>query len=316
MLLSTSSSEPSGLQQAHAPFRRAIRMLLAGTFLLCVCVEIAATFGLERISRIHQRIMSDERQARSLSRAVPGKPKTLLLVGNSLLLAGLDPDLLRSGLAGQYDPTRYAIESTTYYDWLFGLRRLFRGGMRPDDIIVCLNPLQLATSVIRGDFSAHFLFGAADIWPMSRATGSDLTATTGFYVAHYSTFYAARSELRTVLAGKLSPSIPLLWTTLVPPRGAVSPEPALIPIMSSRLTDLDQLCHVYGVRFRFLVPPTGLAGDKALGTAGKMAHVRVLIPVSSETLTPSDYESDGFHLNDSGRKLFTSGLVNNLREER
>jgi hypothetical protein len=315
MLSSISSSELSGLQQARAPFRRAIRMLLAGAFLLCVCVETAATFGLERISRIHQRIMSDERGARSLSPAAPGKPKTLLLVGNSLLLAGLDPDLLRSGVAGQYDPTRYAVESTTYYDWLFGLRRLLRGGMRPDEIIVCLNPLQLATSAIRGDFSAHFLFDAADIWPMSRAIGTDLTATAGFYVAHYSTFYAARSEFRTVLAGKLAPSIPLLWATLAPPRGAVSPEPALIPIMTSRLTVLDQLCRVYGVRFRFAVPPTGMATDKALGTAGEMAHVRVLIPVSSGILTPSDYESDGFHLNDSGRKLFTSGLVNSLREE-
>jgi hypothetical protein len=188
--------------------------------------------------------------------------------------------------------------------------------MRPDEIIVCLNPLQLATSVIRGDFSAHFLFDAADIWPMSRAIGADLTATMGIYVAHYSTFYAARSDLRTVLAEKTSPLIPLLWTTLVPPRGAGSAESALIPVMSSRLTDLDRLCRLYRVRFRFVVPPTGMAADQAFATAGEMAHVRVLIPVSSGTLTPSDYESDGFHLNDSGRQLFTSGLVNSLREER
>jgi hypothetical protein len=315
MLSSISSSEAPVLQRTRAPFQRAIRILLTGLILVCGCVELTARFGLERISKIHQRIMGDERGARGLRHAPPGKPKTLLLVGNSLLLAGLDPDLLRAGVAGQYRPARYVIEQTNYYDWLFGLRRLFRDGMRPDEIVVCLNPVQMATNVIRGDFSAHFLFDRTDLWPVSRAAGADLTTTSSLYFAHYSVLYAARAELRTVLAGKISPAVPLFWATLVTRKGVMPPEAEILPILSSRLATLDQLCREYGARFRFLVPPTGVEGDKVLATAGNIAHVRVLMPVPSGSLTPSDYESDGFHLNSAGRLLFTSGLVQNLRAE-
>ena len=95
----------------------------------------------------------------------------------------------------------------------------------------------------------------------------------------------------------------------------MQPEAEILPILSSRLASLDQLCREYGAGFRFLVPPTGAEGDKVLAAAGNVAHVRVLIPVASGSLTSSNYESDGFHLNSSGRLLFTSGLVQNLRAE-
>jgi hypothetical protein len=53
-------------------------------------------------------------------------------------------------------------------------------------------PDSFARILIRGDFSARFLFDGSDIWRVSRAVDVDLH-TSSLYLAHFSTFYAPRA---------------------------------------------------------------------------------------------------------------------------
>ena len=179
---STFSSEVDATRQ-NAGLRRAAWTLLALVVLLCVSAEAIAIVGMEHVSKIHRRIMMESRQAESLRKAGAGQPPVVLMVGNSLLLEGVDLPSLTEKLRGVYQLRRYVIEATTYEDWLFGLKRLLRRGMRVDTVILSLNPLDFTSNNIRGDFTAHVLFDAQDIWPVSRATHSDMTVTSGLYLA-------------------------------------------------------------------------------------------------------------------------------------
>lgn len=286
-------------------------MLIASAIVVCIICEKVATFGLERVSRIQRRMLTEDLASRNLRPAAPGQPRTVLFAGNSLLLAGLDMGALQKGLAGRYAPQRYVVEQTSYYDWRYGLSRLFRQGMRPDMVIVCLSPPQFFVTAIRGDFSARFLFDRDDIWPVSRAVGADLTTTSGLYVAHYSGFYAARSELRSVVMGKIWPAIVFMWQRSTRTRAPSRSGEALVLEMEPRLRELARLCEEHGAQFRFLIPTTTETGDTEILQAGERTGVSVMRPIPNRTLGPEYYE-DGFHLNAKGAALFTRAIVDEM----
>ena len=54
----------------------------------------------------------------------------------------------------------YFVLATEYYDWLFGLKRLFAEGVRPRFVVLGLSPNQLASPRFHGDYSAQYLFEA------------------------------------------------------------------------------------------------------------------------------------------------------------
>lgn len=314
MLSSTFSSDVDATRQ-DAGLRRAARTLLALVTLLCVSAEAIAVVGMEHVSKLHRRIMTESRQAESLRKAGTGQPPVVLIVGNSLLLEGVDLPRLTEELRGVYQPRRYVIEATTYEDWLFGLKRLLRRGMRVDAVILCLNPLDFTSNNIRGDFTAHVLFDAQDIWPVSRATHADLTATSGLYLAHFSLFYAARSELRSVLLGKISPATVAVLQRLTWGSATVPPDSQLVPVMQQRLRELQKLCAGYGSKFVYLVPPTPQFGDTAFVEAGRSTGIKVMRPIPNASLGLEFYQEDHFHLNPQGAARFTNALIEDLRTE-
>ena len=309
---STSSSEAVKL---HRPDRitRSTWALLACAAALLLAAETVSSFGLEKVSAMHRRIMGERRASEELRMGHPDQSRTALFVGNSLLLTGLDQQVFAAKVEGRYRAQRFVVEATNYYDWLYALERLFRVGMRTDLVVVCLQPLQLVSNVTRGDFSARFLVDARDLWPMSRDIRADLTTTSGLYVAHYSTFYAARSELRSVLMGRLSPSVTLMWKDIMFPRAVTPPDNELIPNIRERLRRMDELCKRYGSRFVLLIPPTMVGGEEAAVRAGALTGVQVLYPIPASKLRPEDFEEDGFHLNGSGARIFSEALAGELR---
>ena len=158
MPLSISSSDPAATQSRAT---RALIWLLCILALLYGLVELAAGVGFPRISRIQRRITGEYRQARTLGPVQNGKP-TLLLLGNSLLLEGLNYPKLRAGLAPEYEVSRFIVEQTQYFDWLFGLKRLFREGSRPRIVLLCLSTNHLLSPAVRGEYFAHFQMAAGD----------------------------------------------------------------------------------------------------------------------------------------------------------
>ncbi len=309
---SISSSRPIQLGSANpAPRRgltRATWALFASMALLWGCAEAVSVVGLEHISKIHGRILREGRAAEQVRGAPRGQPETVIFVANSLFLEGVDFPKLRTQTSGKLDASRYIVEGTAYYDWYYGLRRLFRSGMRPDAVVLCLNPPHLLSDSIRGDFSARFLFDAVDIWPVSRDTRANLSATSGLYLAHFSNFYATRNVLRSVFTGKVAPAVGVMWSTSIFSDAIARPDSEAIPVMRERLVALKRLCEDNGARFSFLIPPTRQLGDTAIVAAGKQAGVLVMRPVPNYSLG-TEYYQDGFHLNTRGAELFTRMLV-------
>ena len=92
---------------------------------------------LDRVSRIQRRTVEEYRLAQTIGADTCGR-KHVLLVGNSLLDEDVRFDRVRDALADRWDARRFVIEQTFYYDWYYGLKRLFREGARPDVVIVML----------------------------------------------------------------------------------------------------------------------------------------------------------------------------------
>jgi hypothetical protein len=218
---------------------------------------------------------------------------------------------LSAGLESRYETHRYVVEQTSYLDWLYGLRRLFREGMRADMIVLCLNAPQLTAGVIRGDFSARMLFDVQDILPAARDSGADLTKTSGYYLAHFSEFYAMRAELRSVLMFRFAPPVVAMWHDATTRAPTIPPDDQMVPVMAARFRQLSELCARYGAEFVFLDPPDRQSGDLAMLRAGELSGVRVMRPIPNKSLS-LDYYQDGFHLNGKGAVLFTTAIVNEM----
>ena len=84
-----------------------------------------------RMSKGQQREVEDRRAAVLLQPRMPDGSTSILVVGNSLLLHGIDRARLQREMGSRYHVVLYPIEGTTYLDWYFGLRRLFADGARP-----------------------------------------------------------------------------------------------------------------------------------------------------------------------------------------
>jgi hypothetical protein len=156
------------------------------------------------------------------------------------------------------------------------------------------------------------LFDVQDIWPVVRDTGADLTTASGYYLAHYSEFYAQRTELRGVLMVKLAPQVANLFHDATNKGSPIPPDDQVVPVMAARLRQMSELCASYGAKFIFLVPPGLQTGDIAISRAGEQTGIRVLRPIPSGSL-PIDYFRDGFHLNAKGATVFTTAIVNEMR---
>jgi hypothetical protein len=178
-------------------------------------------------------------------------------------------------------------------------------------VVLCLNAPQLISPGMRGDFSANMLFDAQDIWYAAHDTHATLTGTSGYYLAHYSAFYAMRGELRSILMFRLAKPVVAMWHQAVTRPGVFLPDDQMVPIMAARMQELRTLCASYGAEFAFLVPPDRQRGDIAMLQAGRQVGVRVLRPIPNMALSV-DYYQDGFHLNSKGAKLFTTGIASEL----
>lgn len=278
--------------------------------------EGVTRLGFDRISRI-QRRMAEERAAASstFSRNTSVSGNTVLLVGNSLILEGVDPDQFHSGLLPVGYGLRYVVEQSDYYDWYYGLKRLFREGVRPRYVAIGLAPFQLNSENIRGDYSAYYLFSADDIMRYARDSRLGLTTTSGLLLAHFSRSYAVRTEMRVFLLTRFFPTyVAMLHAVTTQPAQRVSDE-SIEAASVKKLSALADLCSTYDVKPILVVPPTGYGGEAAVTSASRSSGVPVVIPVPRDEFGSEYFQSDHFHLNEKGRSIFTARLVEKLRTQ-
>jgi hypothetical protein len=302
---------PPGSTADRQRVRRATVILLALMVALLTAAELGTRVFFPRISRIERRIEGDEREVMMLKTDPDPRP-AVLLVGNSLLLNGLDYPRIRAELAPQAQVVRYVIEQTAYLDWYYGLRRLFAEGVKPAKVVLCLNPNEILTPVILGEYSARHLFAARDLLAVARDAGLDTTQTSNLVVAHWSVFYASRATIRNFILNSTARRYAATLHALgrVPP--AYPPDAEMIARSRIRLRAIAELCRNNGADFTLLLPPALSQHEGPLVQAGNLEHVDVDIPVPAGALGP-EFFRDGFHLNEQGAVIFTDALAGDLR---
>jgi hypothetical protein len=287
----------------------ALILTMAGILL---SAELSARFLFPRISHIQQRIVQDQRQVLAFRTPPRDAEPFILLVGNSLLLRGLDYPAIQAEFPDAH-VVRYVIENTNFFDWYYGLNHLFRLGVRPTRVVLCLNAGQTVTPQILGDYSARYLFDTRDLLAVARDAEMDTTQTSNLFFAHWSSFYASRATIRNYLINVADPPYASALHELARIPQPLPPQSQMIVTARTRLRAINELCRRSGSDFIFLVPPSLSNMDEVLIKAADLENVRVTVPVPGGALGAEYFRADGFHLNEEGATVFTKELARELR---
>jgi hypothetical protein len=310
-----SSISSSDRSLGHARLDRFTVALLCTIVALLALTEAASVVSFDRTSKVQRRELSERRTLLAVRDLEASEDPHIAVLGNSLMLEGVDVSLLRAKIGPTYIPVPYFVLGTNYYDWFFGLKRLFAEGMRPRYVLLGLSPNQLAAPGIKGDYSARYLFQQSDLIDVVRKTHMDATTATGFLLAHYSEYYSTREITRGFFMSRILPGVgELLHGRLGIYHDPEIKEAVLEPLAAERLKALDQLCRANGSHFLLVVPPSYQKGAQILERAGHEGGVAVLVPVAEGEFDASYYQSDGIHLNGKGAGVFTTRLAASLYE--
>jgi hypothetical protein len=288
--------------------------LLGTAVTMLIAMETLTLSSFDRSSKVQRHEVAQRRALVEVrDTGSSGRPHIAVL-GNSLLLDGVNVEMLAKETEAEAVPAPYFVLATDYYDWYFGLKRLFAEGMRPRYVLLGLSPNQLASSRTRGEYSAQYLFRGEDLYEIARKTHMDATTASSFMLAHVSKYYSTRQIIRNYLLGRLLPSISeLLHEKLGVFRDPPIPEATLSALAENRLASLNELCRENGAQFMLVVPPTYQSGPETIYKVGKNLGIPVLVPVQNGELDEHFFQSDGVHLNEKGAAIFTSKLAANLR---
>ena len=315
---SISSSKPSSSQpvprtprRAAEVFRPLIVRVLIMVAVLLVALELVTRLGYTHLSSIERRVSTEHSRLGSIRPGNGGN--TFLLVGNSLLLFGVDMPLLKKLLPPPARVERYAIESTMLLDWQYGVRRVFADGAHPDVILLVMGPTQLSTPEIRGDYSAYYLFRTEDLPEIASGLHYDRTKQASLYFGRYSLFFAGRNNLRNFILNVADPAYGRwLHKLAVHAYGDTFDHSEMKRIVTQRLLDIKRTCDAQRTSVVLVIPP-GFRPERTQVaiSAAESAGVAVLSPVAQGEY-PSSYFSDGFHLNGRGAAEFTKRLAPEL----
>jgi hypothetical protein len=236
-------------------------------------------------------------------------------VGNSLLLHGVKLDRLKALTSSSMQIYPIFLEATGYYDWLYGLRRLFRQGARPQVVVVGVGVNYFLRNSVRQDYAPMLFFDAEDALAVASDLHLDHTATSNLLLEHSSVFWDTRSAIRTQILSRMVPHLEDLFL-LVNQRPAIPESPEFEETSILRLQRLRELCEANGAKLILLVPPT-LASEGAVNKMAYAAHtagVDISVPIDPEALSARFYQRDGMHLNSEGALIFTSALAKDLPE--
>src|SRR5947209_7542572 len=264
---------------------KGIVALLGGIVLVFLGLEVSSPFILARLSHTEQRISVELNAAQKLRPTTNDGRPTILFVGNSLLLEGVQMDALHSELAPQYEVSRLAVEQTHYLDWYFGLRRLLQEGVHPSVIVLSLATDQLASRFTLGEAFAHRQMSTRDFPQVLRETKIDRTTASTYLFAHWSNWQADKGFIRQCVMILAIPNFRDLAARIADHGPHVNDPAQLLAGAQQRLPELAELSHQYGVRIVQLVPPT-LKEDhsKDIAHIGKTAGLQGWVPS-----LPEDY---------------------------
>jgi len=310
MHLSTSNSKCAALAYVKVVSLICIAFLIA--------VEAISVYLQQHHSVQYRRVSQQVAQAIGARPAGPGKPTSVVLIGNSLFLAGVQADRLEE-LTTSVKIYPIFLEATGYYDWLYALQRIFRYGARPQVVVVQLEANSLLWNKVRPEYSPMFFFDAADVLRVGSDLGLDRTAKSNLLLAHWSLFWSTHSEFRIQILRHTIPHykelafIQLFFSLTQTERNTTSGS-GFEATLEDRLKTISQLCGAYGAKVIMLAPPTPLPEEniRKLVIVSQRIGVAALAPLNHKELTAAHYQIDGFHLNEKGAALFTSAIARSI----
>lgn len=291
------------------------KVLLGLCAIAVLGIEISSSYVLKHFSLTYTRISHQYQEAVKMHRARPGESPSVLMVGNSLLLHGIQLDRLHSLTSDTMRIYPIFLEQTGYYDWLYGLRKMFHEGAKPDVVVVGVGVNYFLMNGIRQDYVPMMFLDGSDTLGLASDLGLDRTATSNLWFAHVSTFWDTRGAIRTQVLSHFVPNLEGLFS-LVTPRPSVPQRHEFEEVSIPHLQRLRQLCEEHEAKLILLVPPT-LSSESdvtEMANAAGEAGVDVSVPINPLTLSAKFYQPDGMHLNEEGAVLFTSALARDLPE--
>jgi len=305
MRLSISSSKRPAITYA--------KTMLAICAVLTICFEGLSDYLLKRHSETYARVSQQYTDALRVRHAKTGEPMSVLMVGNSLLLDGVDVDRLQKLTSSQLSIHPIFLEATAYYDWLYALKRLFRDGSRPQVVVLGVGVNAFLSNGVRQDYAPLMFFDLRDARNVARDLKFDNTDTSNLLLAHSSVFWDTRSVIRMQILRHTVPHCQELFQ-LLKPQPAIPAPPEFAATANPRLERLQQLCASYGAKLIILVPPTPYSQDaiRQMTLASRKAGVETLVPVDPVALSVHYYQPDEIHLNSEGAAIFTVALATYL----
>ena len=286
------------------------KVLIGTCVALILSFEFLSDYLLKHNSETYARVSQQYAEAVKMHPAKPGEPTSVLMVGNSLLLEGVDMERLKDLTSRQMHICPIFLEATSYYDWFYGLQRLFRQGARPDVVVLGVGVNSFLANSVRQDYAPMMLFDMRDSFNVSSDLKLDRTATSNLLLAHSSVFWDTRSVLRTQILRHTVPHYREL-VLMLKPQPTIPPSSQFQILADSRLRRLDELCKAHGAKLIILVPPTPSSEDavRQMTATSQEAGVDALVPIDPATLSARYYKSDELHLNSEGAELFTVALA-------
>jgi len=305
---STSASKSQAIVCAKA--------LVALCAALILIFEIASVYLLNHNSATYARISQQYGEALTVRPAGAGEPPSVLMVGNSLLLHGVQVNRLQEMTSSRMRIYPIFLEATGYYDWLYALHGLFLRGARPQVVVLGVGVNYFLENGVRQDYAPMVFFNTRDTLAVASDLNLDRTATSNLLLAHASTFWDTRSAIRMQVLKHMVPHLENLFS-LVNPKPAVPQGREFAELSIPRLQRLRDLCEANGAKLILLVPPTLDSGNaiSQMTAAARTAGVDVSVPIDPAALSAKFYQPDGMHLNRDGAVLFTSALAKDLPEK-
>lgn len=294
-----------------------------GAYRNLVALILVWLIGMELCCRLfysHREHKFAEEYRSAIETSTPlSSHQDVVVLGNSLLDTGVRFHEARQALLPAIRAKRVKIDGTEYFDWYYGMRKLFADGARPHAVALVLTPRQFVSRSISGDYASFLLLQTTDILSFAEDVELTNTQTSNLIFAKASAFFAFRAEIRQAILRRLLPDLPSLMSLMtVRERGAMSDE-AAYAIAVERMKELQNLTLDYGSRIVLVIPPTGPdSGDPMLSViqdAGKAVGVPVLVPIVPGSLAANLYSDSFFHLNERGAHVFTPRFIESLQRE-
>lgn len=304
---------PSSTSNSRHPAIFHAKLLLGFCAIVIVLLELTSHYMLKHHSETYARVSRQYAQALTVRHAGPSDPTSVLMVGNSLLLYGVDVNRLSELTYGRVHVYPIFLEGTGYYDWLYALRRLFLRGARPQVVVVGVGLNELFSNSVRLDYTPLLLFNQWDTLGVASTLKMDRTDAADLALDHVSTFWDLRNVIRMQILSRAIPHYKDL-VLMLKSRPTLPSTERFDVLAQARLARLRMLCESYGARLVLLIPPAPSSGNviARLTLDANKAGIATLVPVNPKSLPLKFYLADRIHLNPEGAEVFTSALAADL----